>query len=314
MVVKKMKQARPDSRGIIYVAFGYEYLLMAANSAFTARKFNPGVTSAVITNVRINDKGLLKDYFDEIYFEDSKSELNRIYKTRVSDYVLFARGAFLDCDTEVLGDLAPALACLERYDIILKMTPRPSIKDYEISKEIHGSEFPMWNSGVIFFNNDEPAKRLFSRWAELFMEMGGRSDQPALARAVYESPDVRLLSVNYIWNAFPSDLMLARKGQEPRVRIWHYRNPHEFSEVARRIFRHHQVIARALDLTEPMVKKEVDKTVKKYEILCSGFYQNRFVRLFYLRCLKIMSKLGIGSKPELSRTKKRAGNRYETID
>ena len=309
-----MKKFRPNSKGIIYVAFGYEYLLMAANSAFTAKKFNPEVACSVITNVKINDKNLLKEYFDEIYYEDSKNELNRFYKTRALDYASFARGAFLDCDTEVQGDLAPALACLEKYDIILKMTPRPSIKDYRISREIHGSEFPMWNSGVIFFNNDEPAKRLFSSWAELFKEMEGRSDQPALARAVFENAEVRLLSVNYMWNAFPSDLILAKTGHEPRVRIWHYRNPHEFPEVARRIFQHHQAVTRALDLTDIEARKEIDKTEKKYKILCSGFYQSGLLRPFYLRCLKIIGKLGMGPRPELSRTKKRTGSRYKNFD
>ena len=307
-----MKSGNVEKAGIIYVAFGYEYLLMAAYSAYTARKRNPGIVTSVITNLKINNKDILKDYFDNIFYENLKNELNRFVKTRVIDYAPFIKGAFLDCDTEVLGDLSPVLACLDRFDVILKLTPRPSIKDYRISKEVKGNEFPMWNSGVIFFRNGGPARKLFSDWGKYFLEMGKKSDQPALARTIFENPDIRVLSVNYMWNTFPSDLMLIKQGQKSPCRIWHYRNPHDFPDVAKKIFRQHQTVLKSIDLKDSSIKNEIKKIEQKYRILCSFYYRNRFLRPFYLRYLKTISKLGFGPRPALSRTKHRAGNKYET--
>ncbi len=296
--------------GIVYVAFGYEYLLMAAYSALTAKQYNPGITSTIITNIEIRDKGLLQQYFDNIIYEKIKNDLNRHIKTSVIDYVSFDKGAFLDCDTEVLGDFGPMLACLDKFDVALKLTQSPTAKDYRISQNIHGSEFPMWNSGVIFFKNDMPAQKLFTDWQKFFLEMGKKSDQPALARAIYENPEIKILSVNCVWNTFPTDLMILKKGRTVPSRIWHYRNPQDFPQVAKRIYKHHPTVAAAIKSSKVM-DQEIEKIANKYSTLSSSFYQHGLLRPFYIGWTKILSKLRLRTKPVLSRTKHRAGSRFE---
>jgi hypothetical protein len=308
-----MEISKMTTKGIIYVAFGYEYFLMAAYSAYTAKKYNSGITCSVVTNLKIKDKDNLSEYFDNIYEESLNNELNRHIKTNIIDYASFAKGVYLDCDTEVCGDLSPIMACLERFDLILKLNPRPTKKNYYISQEIHGSKFPIWNAGVVFFRNNDPAKKIFADWKKYFLEMGKRSDQPALARSIYENPEIRILSVNHIWNTFPSDLVLIEKGHKKQSMIWHYRNPKEFPDVAQKIYQHHPRVSAAIISENEVARQAVNKVGLKYRILSSPYYQNRFVRPVYLKWLKVKSKIGLMPEADLSRAKCRTGSQFEKV-
>ena len=310
-----MNHDKTALNGLIYIAFGYEYLLMAAYSAFTAKKYNPDISCTIVTNLKISNKAILNKYFDNVFEEDLKNEFNRYVKTNIIEYALFSKGAYLDCDTEVLDNLDPILTCLERYDVILKINPRPPSKDYHIAAGIHGTDFPMWNGGVIFFRNNVSAKKLFSDWKKYFLEMGKRSDQPALARAIYENPGIKLLSVNYIWNTFPTDLVLIKKGrQKNQSRIWHYRNPQDFPEVAKKIYQHHPVISASIKMEDDIVKEEIKKTEQKYCILSSAYYQSRWLRPFYLKYLEMLYKIGIKKKPVLTRSRHRTGAKFKKME
>jgi len=298
--------------GLIYVAFGYEYLLMAAYSALTAKKNNPDISCTVVTNLKISHKQRLKTYFDHIHEEDLENKFNRHIKTKIIEYAPFIKGAYLDCDTEVRGDLTPILSCLERFDVALKMNPCPSVKDYRISQEIHGSEFPMWNGGVVFFRNNSAAKKLLSDWKKYFLELGKKSDQPALARAIFENSDIRVLSVNYIWNTFPTDLAQAKKGQDDKCRIWHYRNPQDFPKIAKNIYELHSQVSSAIQQNSDL-DQEIERIGRRYSMLASIYYQSNFLRPIYIRFLKILSRLRLIEMPDLSRIKHTTGSKFKKL-
>ena len=229
--------------GIIYVAFGYEYVLMALHSAETSKTANPSVKYAIVTNSIISDIKRIQQVFSVIQEVDVENEFNRLAKTSANTYSPFARTLLLDCDTEVNGDLSPMFDCLDRFDVIAKMNSEPTMKDYKISALIPGDVFPMWNTGAIFFNAGSQANRLFSEWQRIFLEMQVNRDQPAFARMIYENPDIKLLSVNCIWNADQLDRRLfSGKRSKRKIRIWHYREPHQFLPAARAIYELHTEI------------------------------------------------------------------------
>ncbi|WP_291322921.1 putative nucleotide-diphospho-sugar transferase [Desulfonatronospira sp.] len=308
-----MNHDNMTQNGLIYVAFGYEYLLMAAYSAYTAKKHNPDISCTVVTNLKISHKERLNTYFDHIHEENLENKFNRHIKTSIIEYAPFIKGAYLDCDTEVRGDLSPILSCLERFDVVLKLNPHPSVKDYRISQDIHGSEFPMWNGGVVFFRNNKSAQRLLADWKKYFLEMGKKSDQPALARAIFENPDIRVLSVNYVWNTFPTDLALKKRGQSSKCRIWHYRNPQDFPEVAKNIYEHHSHISSAIQRHHGL-DQEIERIERRYSMLASPYYQSELLRPFYLKFLKILSKLRLTEMPSLSRAKHTTGQKFKRLE
>jgi hypothetical protein len=300
--------------GLVYVGFGYEHLLMAAHSAFTAKKHNPELICTVITNIKLNETNLLADYFDFVHEESLDSEHNRDVKIRAIDYATFEKGAYLDCDTEVQGDLGPLFRCLDRFEIILKLNARPTNKNYRIDEGLSGNEFPFWNGGMVFFKNGPSASRFFREWLRIFYEIGKRSDQPALARTVYENPDIRYLSVNCMWNTFPDDVSLLKtKGYTTPSRIWHYRDPRDFPDVAARIFQHHSVVSAAVYQDTDKIRAEIQAIEKKYRFLCSWFYRCDVTRKCLFLALRVFWRFGFLRDYHFGRTRYREGGQFEVM-
>ncbi len=303
---------------LIYVAFGYEYLLMAAHSAASAKNNNQGIKCSVITNIKFdNQKVKTVSPFDNIIFVDKSSDLNREIKTNVVNYASAEYCAYIDCDTEILGSLEPIFKCLEAFDFAMKLNVRPTPKIYEIAPGIPYNLFSSWNGGVIFFRNNSKAREFFKKWAELFKLEGKTNDQPTLARAVFETPDIKLLTLNSIWNTFPIDLRFLRS-RSKESRIWHYRNPNEWPKVAPAILQMHGIFSMSLIDPTTSLLQEVATVEQRYKLLSSTFYRYcvkhpSLVKVFkhYVRAL---AKLGlIQKKVKLSRDKHLNGDRYETM-
>ncbi len=296
---------------IIYVAFGYDYLIMAAHSAATAKKHNPGIICSVVTNVKF-DNNLVQPSspFDHVIVVEKESQFNREIKTNIHQYAHLERCLYLDCDTEIRGSLEPVFRCLDRFDVAMKINYLPTKKNYEIAPGIAGSQFPIWNSGVFFFRKNERTEKLFNNWARIYFAAGKKSDQPALAQAVYQTPEIRLLTLNVIWNAFPSDQRNLKK-RFTDVIIWHYRELRLWPEVAPLLYKMHQSFNRSL-LCLDTVKHEVDQTVKRYKLFSSQVYRWG-IKAPLLRPITIKVFEAIGKKAgiNLKREKKRFGESYQ---
>lgn len=300
--------------GLVYVAFGYEYLLMAAHSAWTAKQSNPGITCTLVTNLPMARADALSSYFDHIHVERMEHARNRDAKTRAVEFASFDKGAYLDCDTEVQGDLGPLFRCLDRFEIILKLNARPTNKDYVIDEGITGNEYPFWNGGMVFFKGGASAERFFSAWRRLFYASGKRSDQPALARAVYENPDIRYLSVNCMWNTFPEDIpLLNTKGYLTHSRIWHYRDVRDFPDVAARVFRHHQNVSAAIRQESEEMREEISAIEKKYRVLCSWHYQCKLTRGCFFAVLRFCWLFGFLRDYHFGRIRYREGGQFKNL-
>lgn len=300
------------SSGLVYVAFGYEYLLMATHSAYTAKKHNPGIVCSLVTNLTLKEPSALHAYFDHVHVEKMEHQENRDIKTRAIEYAAFEKGAFIDCDTEIQGDLSPLFRCLNRYDMVLKMDARPTRKHYQVDEGILGYEFPYWNSGVIFFRKNPKTIKIFADWRSFFHEFGKQSDQPALALALYENSDANVLSVNCLWNTFPRDVaLLPPKGHASQARIWHYRDPKDYPAVAKPILEIHRDIMASGGLFDPALQHEVLAIENRYRLLCSCFYQKAISRKIWMRVLAWAYRFGLFHNHSLARIRYRKGTKFK---
>ena len=195
--------------GVIYLAFGKPYLIMALNSMASLRQTNPEVPVCIVTNERIDTSlfSLWDNTLDHLIFVDKGTELNRTYKTSIYKYSPFEKTIFLDCDTLVIGDVSVASQHLDFYDYAIRLNSHMEgrfIKDDVLltDKSVFITQLPHWNSGVILFKKGDATRSFFDLWAYHYTKMGIAFDQASLVETVFRSP-ARMLSLDYRWNFHP---------------------------------------------------------------------------------------------------------------
>lgn len=310
---------RRERKGIVYLAFGYEYLLMAAHSASMARRTNPDIICEVITNVRFdpNQTGSLYG-FDRATFVERDSAENRYIKTNIIDYTDLDYAVYIDGDTEVRGSLDPIFRCLEKFDLAIRLCSKPTTKKYEVAPGVPSDLFPEWNGGVVFFRNNERSRIFFRRWSERFRREGKNRDQPALARTVYETEgETRLLSLNAVWNTLRSDLSALPNGLDGS-RIWHYRMAEKFPEVAPHIYEIHELFRGTVAESNPRMKENLEEVGRRYRFLSSAAYRlscwHPRLRKRFIQVMGVLMKWGWVRSFQLARESQVAGESYQVID
>lgn len=218
-------KADDRSFGVIYVAFGWPYLVMAVNSIRSLKKTNSSrIGVYLITNCDVSVEHLpfWNRHIDVLERVVDEQGANRRYKIRSIDYSPFDTTAFLDCDTIVRSDLRCSFGFMKYWDIAfrLKPTPYPSYKRHA-SQPLLGGEFtysqiPNWNGGVFLYRNTAAAKSFFENWHRRFEALSLPYDQVSLFEALFTS-DARLLSLDQRWNHIGD-------GDE-RTLIQHYQFP-----------------------------------------------------------------------------------------
>lgn len=305
-------------RGIVYLAFGYEYLLMAAHSARTAKEFNPGIICELITNVRFDPEELDEPYrFDKVTVMERGSDENRYIKTSIVNYTDLEYGVYIDCDTEVRGNLDPVFGCLENFDLAIKHCSKPTRKEYEIAPGLSSQLFPEWNGGVVFFRNNARTKQLFQEWCEIFRREGKNRDQPALARAIYHSKwGGKLLSLNAIWNTFRADIRLLQNGFSDS-RIWHYRKPEEWPAVAPQIFAAHEVFQQKVAEANASMSADIEEVGRRYRFLSSRVYRasccHPRLRNHFVKTVEALMNVNLVPRFKLKRPDQVAGESYRRM-
>lgn len=243
--------------GCVYVAFGFEYLMMAAHSALTLKRHNPSLPVTLITNVPI--RPLLRPstpVFDRVIYRQESSDRNRYEKLSIDLTCPYERTLYLDCDTEVWGDVSPAFLMLDDYDLAVRQLTKVTKALFDLAngrtaRSLHLSE---WSSGVIFFRKSEGTAEMFRRWRERFGQEGMTRDQPSFMRAILETPGLRLFPLSPLWSALPwrfYERDLVEEAPE-QIRIIHYREPARRPEVARAIYRTFRALDVSIDEALPI--------------------------------------------------------------
>ena len=274
-----MSGPSPDREAVL-IGYGFEYLVMALNCARSIRETNPGLMTTLITNLPVAD-GVLEAWFDRVIFHDELSDRNRLVKTSLLQHSLGEKVLYIDADSEVVGDLDPAFRLLDRFDVVLRMQAVPVNKPFELAPGVPGGIFPHLHGGVFLLRASSEAAAFLNHWQRRMVESGLARDQPALARTVYDLPDLRLVVLNAIWSAdeWEAANLFNEKREPPRIR--HYARPHLDRQVARRLRSTLQALVPLLPAafaTDPAVMR----VAEKYRRITHPLFARRWTRRGYL--------------------------------
>jgi hypothetical protein len=130
---------------------------------------------------------------------------------------------------------------------------------------------------------------------------------------VYENPEVRLLSVGYLWNTFKSDIsMLQKSGGLAKTKILHYRDAVDFPEIAQKILEIDAAVCASMHTDTPFLAVAREE-VFRYRIIASRWYRSRFARPIFLQILKWGARWGMSPRFSPTRFRAKKGDRFDRL-
>ena len=272
-------------REAIIIGYGVEYLVMALNCARSLRESNPDLNTVLITNIPI-DPATIADRFDRVVLRDEPADRNRLVKTSLLEHATARDVIYIDADSEVVGDLSPAFLLLERFDVVLRMIAIPVNKAFELAPGIPGGVFPHIHGGMFLLRDSAAARGFLAHWQRRMLESGLSRDQPALARTVYDLPELRTIMLNAIWSAdeFEADTLFTPGKHEP-PRIRHYARPHKDLAVASRLRDTLETFTPALDglsAADAALATDIARVREKYRRITHPLFASPLTRRLYL--------------------------------
>lgn len=196
------------SCGVVYLAFGATYLVMALLGVKSLRATNPDLNACIVTNVPHVPPEIF-DFWREgdtwLFVEDSTKN-NRLYKTSIIDYSPYEKTFFLDCDTIVNGSLDEGFVMLDYFDVAMRLKCEGKVglgKKHSqdvLRGRLKVRDVPHWNSGALFFRKSEGSALFFDNWSREYNERAFKSDQVSLVDVVFMT-DCRVLGLDMRWNS-----------------------------------------------------------------------------------------------------------------
>ena len=178
----------PAGAGILYYARGYRWVEEAIRSARSVKREMPDIPTAVVS-----DEPLPRELFD-IQIKAPPDIGVKPLKMWSLRRTPFKKTVYLDTDTFLVDTIEEVFTMLSRFDIAAAVTPgwRVSLCEHGGSTGHRGVPvcFPEFNCGILAYNTNSRTDRLFADWAALHADWGGRRDQPAFRRTLYDS-DIR---------------------------------------------------------------------------------------------------------------------------
>ena len=196
--------------GVIYLAFGYKFLLLSLASARSLKRHNPHIEVQIITNQKIEKNIIdrqLGDLVNYVTYLDLHDSENRLIKTSIIKYCVFDHAIYLDCDTSIESDISDLFSITEEYDISIRVNPNPysyemSAERYKFNIPYSPEVFPHFNGGVFVFKRNPAADAFFDSWHRNFIALRNSADQPALVSGFFECREnLKFLPLPGIFNA-----------------------------------------------------------------------------------------------------------------
>jgi hypothetical protein len=183
-----------SSDGILFVAFGSDYVVMALNAIETLRRLGDRTAAAIITNlpehsVTIDTERLNIHTWRHI---DVPVSENRLIKTSAPLFTPFARTIMVDCDVEFRASPAESFALLNSCDVALSrrkgsLDTSRAKSQIRVYNGLPAAEMPHWTGNLLLFKDSVGADAFFSTWHAGFRRAGVPYDQISLVEAVLTS-------------------------------------------------------------------------------------------------------------------------------
>jgi hypothetical protein len=187
------------TKGILYCATQKKYLVEAATSVKSLRKYHDWPAAIVVPIHLINEPEI--KYFNKILtsnFNEVSTYGSKIFALQLTPY---ESTLFLDGDTFIGNQINGLFDILDYCDLSLC----PERNNYHTVLNNYGlrcyesiSEF---NTGVILFRNSDKVKAFLNLWKELYIKFYTVTyiDQLSFREAILES-DIKLLPLNIEYN------------------------------------------------------------------------------------------------------------------
>ena len=218
-----------ETCGIMYVAFGIDYLHQCHCSIRLARKVLPDIPILIVTNMENDGSKDTALGRVTVHRVQAWADDNRAYRTSAIAYSPFDLTVCMDTDTAILSsEFMTIFDKLKTHDIALvenavvnKAWVRDKSNDlrklYRICERRWGFRYPLtlYSGGVVGFTRSELAFRFFNTWHVCWKEYGGGRDMPPLAVAAQKT-GAKIASLPGEWNGLGKNLIVdhLRKGHK----------------------------------------------------------------------------------------------------
>ena len=222
--------------GMIFPAYGAEYIQMAAVAAKSARE--AGNTCPIHLHTNIHEaasSAVLQGLFDEIIVADEPSKKCLFVKIEAYKRSPFTKTIVMDADQLVLQKIDDTLdMLLDKFDFCVPLRVTPARTRYDLPGLESQEQFSHWHTGMFCFRKTEASRELFETWHKIHLEEKWKPDQPSFAKAVYLNSTARILSLDISWVWIPKYHRLAKqiKGQ---IKLEHYVDVNYSPKAARMI-------------------------------------------------------------------------------
>jgi len=174
------------TQNFLLAAFGSGYRWQANLSAIRIREISD---SAHITIFTDQPSSALSTHFDSVVetrldqtFPFSKAA--KLGKINAIASVEYARFAYLDCDTFLIGNPQPAFQRLDKVDLL-------AVHDTWRHSEVNESNAtPKLNSGVLFVRKSDELQRTMARWENRYRSSRDLMDQPSFRTEFYRAENL----------------------------------------------------------------------------------------------------------------------------
>jgi len=208
------------SRGVLYIASGYEHIKAALLSAQSVRDTNPNLPIHLFAdyqqqNIQLDAEPGPLTSWENISDPHRRSKVDYISRTP------FEQTMYLDTDTRVLCDLEDVFCLLENFDVALAHAHKRELPNKQKNLKVKTpNAFPQFNSGVFLFRKNAKTLEAFAKWQKWFYELKLPTDQNTLREILWES-DLRIATLPPEYNVRFIKYILLWSKDEARPKILH---------------------------------------------------------------------------------------------